>query len=84
MQLMTVPEAAEYMKVSKDTVYILVRAQEFPSMKINGNWRISKEHLDIWLLAQMEDKPEHYVGYNNTVYSQLPPSPKGVHRRQKF
>lgn len=54
--LMTVKEAAEYLKLCPDTVYIMVRAQTFPAVKIGNSWRILKNELDEWLSQQLKDK----------------------------
>jgi len=57
--LMTVQEAAKYLKVSPDTIYVLVRSQSFPGIKVGNSWRILHKELDDWLLHQYRDKPEN-------------------------
>jgi excisionase family DNA binding protein len=57
--VMTVQEVAEYLKVSTDTVYVLVRSQTFPAIKIGNSWRILRKELDEWLRKQYNEKPEN-------------------------
>jgi excisionase family DNA binding protein len=54
----TVKEAAEYLRVSKELVYILARDKEFPAIKIKGSVRIDAGLLEKWIDKQYKDKPE--------------------------
>jgi len=49
--LMTVREAAEYLRASPNTVTIWCRAGKLPAIKIGGRWRVSKSaierHIDL-------------------------------------
>lgn len=56
--VMTIKEAADYLKISQSTLYLLVHSRTFPSIKIGNSWRILKKDLDVWLKKQLEDKPE--------------------------
>lgn len=56
--LLTIVEAAEYMRVNKSTVYILAKTKEFPAFKIGKEYRIVKEELDVWLKNQCLSKAE--------------------------
>ena len=47
--IMTVPETAEYLKLSKSKVYYLVQRNQIPHLKIGKNVRIRKEDLLVWL-----------------------------------
>lgn len=59
MQLLTVQETAEYLRLPLTKVYELVRIKDFPAVKIGKSWRVLKDKLDKWLLDQLEDKPEN-------------------------
>ncbi len=48
-RLMTIEEVAEYMQVSRFTVYRLSKEQSIPATKIGRQWRFSKEEIDRWL-----------------------------------
>ena len=50
--LMTVKEAAEYLKLNKMTVYRLAQKHKIPASKVGGAWRFSKDTLDDWIKAQ--------------------------------
>ena len=42
-------EAAEYIRISKTTLYKLLRTGEIPATKFGNQWRISKTVLDEFL-----------------------------------
>ncbi|MCD6359035.1 MAG: response regulator [Dehalococcoidia bacterium] len=50
--LMTVREAADYLKFNKMTIYRLAQQHKIPASKIGGAWRFSKSTLDDWLRTQ--------------------------------
>ena len=59
MQLLTVKETADYLRLPLTKTYELVRIKDFPAVKIGKSWRVMRDKLDEWLLAQLEDKPEN-------------------------
>ncbi len=44
--VMGIKEVANYLKVTEQTVYRLVQRGKIPGLKIGGQWKIKKEHLD--------------------------------------
>ncbi|MBI4295369.1 MAG: response regulator [Chloroflexi bacterium] len=50
--LMTIKEAAEYLRLNYMTVYRLAKRGVIPAFKVGGNWRLKKEILDDWLVQQ--------------------------------
>jgi len=54
-KLLTLPEVAERLRVSYETVYKYVRAEEIPAVKLKKCWRVKESDL------------EKYI--NNSVYS---------------
>ena len=52
----TVLEVAAILRMSKNKVYQLVKANEFSSRKIGTNIRISKSSFDCWLDGHNQDK----------------------------
>ena len=50
--LMTIKEAARYLRLNYMTVYKLARKGSIPASKVGGNWRFNKERLDDWLMRQ--------------------------------
>ncbi len=45
----TVPEVAEYLKISKSKLYTMVRKNQIPYIRIGKNVRIKEEDLIEWL-----------------------------------
>jgi len=48
-EVMSVRDAADYLGLSRNTVYRLVRSGEIPAKKFGNQWRISKAVLDEFL-----------------------------------
>lgn len=48
-EVLTLDELAEYLKLSKSTVYKLVGEGKIPGQKIGRHWRFSKAVIDQWL-----------------------------------
>jgi excisionase family DNA binding protein len=54
--IMTVEEAASYLRVPKSTLYKLVREGRIPSHKVGRHWRFRKAVIDRWL----EEMPDSH------------------------
>ena len=48
-KLMTLGEVADYLRLSKDTVYRMANNGKVPAAKVGIQWRFRKEDLDQWL-----------------------------------
>jgi excisionase family DNA binding protein len=46
---LAVDEIADYLGVSKDTVYTWLRAKRLPGHKIGRFWKFKKEEVDAWV-----------------------------------
>ncbi|MDX2227960.1 MAG: response regulator [Verrucomicrobiae bacterium] len=55
--LITVKEAANYLRIPVPTVYYLVQRGQLPAIQIGGRWRIKKDALDVQILGK-EAVPE--------------------------
>ncbi|MEW6556081.1 MAG: helix-turn-helix domain-containing protein [Elusimicrobiota bacterium] len=53
---LTTEELAEYLKISKESVYKFARSKQLPSSKINRQWRFNKDIIDNWLLTTQSYK----------------------------
>lgn len=53
--LLTAAEVAEQLRVSKMTVYRLVRRGELPAVRVGRNYRIRERELRAYLDAQVVD-----------------------------
>jgi len=47
--VLTIDELAEYLRISKSTIYKLVRSGKIPGQKIGRHWRFRKVAIDQWL-----------------------------------
>jgi excisionase family DNA binding protein len=47
--ILTIDELAAYLKISKSTLYKLVREGKIPAQKIGRHWRFRKKVIDQWL-----------------------------------
>lgn len=57
MELLTVPEAAQRLKLSKSKVYLLCQRGEIPTVTLGRSVRIPLEALDEWLRQQVRPAP---------------------------
>jgi len=48
-ELMTIKDAASYLRISYSTLYKLVQMGKVPGSKVGGAWRFNQEILDDWL-----------------------------------
>lgn len=51
-KILTIEELSAYLKISKSTLYKLVREGKIPCQKIGRHWRFSKAAIDRWLGEQ--------------------------------
>jgi excisionase family DNA binding protein len=48
-ELMTVEEVADYLRVTKKTIYRLLTQNKIPATKVGHQWRFDKAAIDEWL-----------------------------------
>jgi excisionase family DNA binding protein len=51
-RILTVPEVATYLQMSKSKVYYLIQRKEMPHIKIGRNVRIRQSDLEKWLTTK--------------------------------
>ena len=56
--VLTIEELAEYLKISKSTLYKLAQNGALPGIKVGRHWRFHKDGVDEWLKSH----PEHLSG----------------------
>jgi excisionase family DNA binding protein len=54
-EILTIPETARYLKISKSKIYWLVATKQLPHIKIQRNVRIRRVDLEKWLEGQLCD-----------------------------
>jgi excisionase family DNA binding protein len=47
--LMTIDDLANYLKVSRRTIYEWLKGNKIPALKLVGQWRFRKDKIDAWL-----------------------------------
>ena len=57
----TIPEVAEYLKISKSKIYYLVQRNEIPHFRIGRNVRILESELLVWMQRQRAKEPSQLV-----------------------
>jgi len=53
-KVFTIPEVANYLKISKSKIYYLVSRKQIPHLKVGRNVRIRESDLLKWLELQIE------------------------------
>jgi excisionase family DNA binding protein len=48
-RLMTVGEVADYLRVTKKTIYRLLVRGKIPATKVGNQWRFNQRAIDKWL-----------------------------------
>jgi len=57
-ELLTLGELAEYLKISKHTLYKMVEKGKLPALKIANQWRFKKEDINKWVEKQRKTNLE--------------------------
>lgn len=72
---MSLAEICDYLSVSNDTVYRLIKAKDFPAQKIGTRWKAKKSQIDAWIKRNNESNNLEYKspiqGIDNTNYKIL-------------
>jgi excisionase family DNA binding protein len=59
-QIMTVEEVAEFLKLSKITIYKLVKKGQLPGFRVGNSWRFRKDKILEIISKQMPGTDENY------------------------
>ncbi|MEI6631630.1 MAG: helix-turn-helix domain-containing protein [bacterium] len=51
---MTMEDLAEYLKVTRRTIYEWLKHNKIPAVKLVGQWRFKKDKIDAWLEHQSQ------------------------------
>ncbi len=55
-KLMTVREVCAYLRVSRATIYRLLKQNRIPAFRLGSDWRFNIEQIDRWRLRQKPDE----------------------------
>ncbi len=50
------PEIAEYIGVSKDTIRNWIKRSDMPAHKVGRLWKFKKSEVDLWIANNREEK----------------------------
>lgn len=64
---MTMEEIADYLKVSKETIYKMAQRGQIPGSKVGNQWRFRKERVDSWLDSHSNSTVESQSELNTTI-----------------
>jgi excisionase family DNA binding protein len=53
---MTIEEVAEYLQVSRDSIYRMAQKGEMPASKFGSLWRFDKQEIDEWMKKNRNNK----------------------------
>ena len=53
---MTVREVCAYLRVSRATIYRLLKQNRIPAFRLGSDWRFNIEQIDRWRLRQKPDE----------------------------
>jgi excisionase family DNA binding protein len=54
--VLTLEEAAEFLKVHPSTIYRLLRKHKIPAFKIGSDWRFKRESIEKWIEKRESDE----------------------------
>lgn len=49
VSVLTIPELADYLKISQSTLYKLAQEGKVPGQKVGKHWRFHRDAIDEWL-----------------------------------
>lgn len=55
--VLTIPELAEYLKISASTLYKLAQEGKVPGQKVGKHWRFHRGAIDEWLQCPAPSRP---------------------------
>ena len=55
---LTIDEAAQYLKISKETLYKMAQKEQIPASKLGSQWRFNQRLIDEWLESQSNYQTE--------------------------
>ena len=53
---MTLEDVAQYLNVSRDSIYRLAQKGEIPASKVGNLWRFKKDEVDEWMKNNRNNK----------------------------
>lgn len=57
-EFMTLPEVAEYLRLSIHTIYKMAQKGRIPALKAGAVWRFNRAEIDDWMRSEAEKRQE--------------------------
>ena len=54
--IMSIKEVADYLNMKEQTVYRLVQQKKIPAIKIGGQWKAKRDHIDKLFDEMLQEK----------------------------
>ncbi len=69
---LTIDDISDHLKISKETIYKMVKQSKLPATKIGNQWRFNKSLVDDWLLSsanfkQSDLQPNSYLEKHGNI-----------------
>ena len=61
-KIMTIEELAEYLKISRSTLYKLLQDGKLPGQKVGKRWRFHQDAIDEWVKSGTGTVASHKTG----------------------
>jgi len=61
-KIMTIEELAEYLKISRSTLYKLLQDGKLPGQKVGKRWRFHQDAIDEWVKSGTGTVASHKSG----------------------
>jgi len=58
-EIMTVEQVADYLQISKKSVYQLVHEGKLPASKVLNKWRFNRHSIKQWIASNQSTTQEH-------------------------
>lgn len=58
--IMDIKEISKYLKIKEQTIYRLAQQGKIPAIKIGGQWKIKREHIDLMFDVILNEKLKSY------------------------
>lgn len=58
IEIMTIKEIAEYLKITEKTAYRLAGEGRIPGFKVGGAWRFRQSEVEAWIDRQSAERKE--------------------------
>jgi excisionase family DNA binding protein len=58
-EVLTIVEAASYLRIPKSTIYKLAQQGRLPCQKVGRHWRFHRDAIEGWLKQTREPEPKN-------------------------